>query len=59
VLYLRIKRFKDFALIYLLNKALTKDPSLSKSLLFIKYIALQLSSKVLAKSRYLEKLSIV
>jgi hypothetical protein len=40
MLYLKIKRLKDLALIYLLNKVLTKDFSLSKSLLFIKYIAL-------------------
>ena len=40
ILYPRIKRLEDFALIYLLNKALTKDFNLSKSLLFTKYIAL-------------------
>jgi hypothetical protein len=44
---------------HLLNKALIKDPNSSKSLLFIKCIALQLLSKVLAKSGYLKKLNII
>jgi len=59
MLYLRIKRLKNLALIYFLNKALIKDPNLSKSLLFIKCIALQLLNKVLAKSKYFKKLSII
>jgi len=40
ILYLRIKRLEDLALIHLLNKALIKDPDSSKSLLFTKCIRL-------------------
>jgi hypothetical protein len=55
----KIGRLEDPALTHLLNKALIKDLSSSKSLLFIKCVAPQLSSKVLAESGYLKKSSVV
>jgi hypothetical protein len=59
LLCLKIGKLKELALTHLLLAILVKDFSLSNSLLFTKYIALQLLSKVLAKSKCFKKSSVV